>query len=148
MKNRINLLFPIFLIILIVFSCKKDKQLSVQYYGEPILESKEHFPYQELFSNKSYPSISSDGNYLAYFVDASVDSNTSGLWMINLNSSEKYLIKGSANSPNWAKDSKKLCYSLNGDIYIDNIKGDSSIRLTYDGGCYEPQWHPKNDTIS
>ncbi|KHJ39508.1 translocation protein TolB [Pedobacter glucosidilyticus] len=127
-------------------SCKKDWQPSLQYYGEPILESKEFFPDQELFDFGSFPAVSPDGRYLAYRVPSTISIERNGIWLIDLQNGEKRLFQKNATFPSWSPDSKKLCYSLNG-IYIKNITGDSSKILTSEGG-FESKWHPRGDTIS
>lgn len=136
-----------FSVVLMLTACKKDKKISSeQYYGEAIEATKEYFSMQELFSFTSSPAVSPDGNYLAYEIASTISIEKHGIWILNLNTGEKYMFKKHANSPDWAPSGTKLCYSLNG-IYIDNITG-TEQRLIQSEGGFEPKWHPKGDTIS
>ena len=130
-----------------LFSCKKDKKTSPeQYYGEPIATTQEYFPMHELFDFSSRPAVSPNGLYLAYEIAAAINTEKQGIWIANLQTGEKYMLKKFANSPDWSPDSKKLCYSLNG-IYQDNLTG-TEPNLLLNDGAFEPKWHPRGDTIS
>lgn len=117
MKNK---LIYISFGLLIFFSCKKDKQPSAQYYGEPILESKEFFPDQELFDFTTSPAVSPDGRHLIYIVPSTVSTERKGLWLIDLQTREKKFLKKDAtySSPSWAPDSRHFCYTFSGNLMI------------------------------
>ncbi|MBK0383939.1 PD40 domain-containing protein [Pedobacter sp. SD-b] len=130
-------------------SCKKDKQPSAQYYGEPISESREFFPDQELFDFTTSPAVSPDGRYLIYIVPSTVSIARKGLWLINLQTGDKKLLKKDAtySSPSWSPDSRHFCYIFNGNLMISDINGDDTEQLTFDRSCLRPNWHPTKKKI-
>lgn len=147
MKNK---LLYISFSLLIFFSCKKDKQPSPQYYGDPIIESKEHFPDQELFDFTTSPAVSPDGRYLIYIVPSTVSTARKGLWLIDLQTGEKKFLKKDAtySSPSWASDSKHFCYTFSGNLMISDITGNDTEQLTYDRRCFRPDWHQTKNKIA
>ena len=142
--NR-NLIF--LLILFVAISCKKDKkQLAEQYYGEAIEATREYFPMQELFDFSSRPTVSPDGRYLAYEIAATISTEKQGVWIANLQTGEKYMLKKYAFCPSWGPDSRQLCY-INGNLYISNLTGKITEQLTQDTRCLQPDWHRTRNKI-
>lgn len=134
----------------VVIGCKKDKQPSPQYYGEPILESREQFPDQELFDFTTAPALSPDGRYLIYIVPSTVSTDRKGLWLIDLQTREKKFLKKDAtfSFPSWSPDSRHFCYTFNGNLLISDIIGNNMEQLTQNRRCLRPDWHQTKNKIA
>ncbi len=147
MKNK---LIYISLGLFLVFSCKKERQPSPQYYGEPILASKEHFPNQELFDFTTSPAISPNGRYLIYIVPSTMSQERQGIWLIDLQTSEKRFLKKDAtfSFPSWAPDSQHFCYTFNGNLMISDLSGNNAEQLTQNRRCFRPDWHQTKNKIA
>ncbi|MEO8794290.1 MAG: hypothetical protein ABI390_02425 [Daejeonella sp.] len=136
-----------FIIITVFIACKKDKQLSAQYYGEPIGLTKEFFPDQELFEFNSTPKMSPNGRYIVYRVASTISYEKQGLWMIDLLTWEKYLLQKFASQPSWSPDNEKLCFTSGGNLFISDLTGKSLQQLTQNRRSLRPDWHPTKNKI-
>lgn len=136
------------LLLIIIISCKKDKKTSPeQYYGEPIEATREYFSMQELFDFTSSPAVSPDGRYLAYVIAATISAEKQGIWIADLQTGEKYMLKKHASFPSWGPNSQQLCYTLNGNLYINNPIGNTVEQITQGTRCLRPDWHPSKNKI-
>jgi len=136
---KITLIF-----IFIVYSCSPDEGLK-----NPI----QYEDYISISSDKT-PSVSPDGNLIAYFhrnlkPDETSDYPT-GLYIMNIDgSNRRLLLKGPHFEPSWSPDGKWLVFSTEGILQIISSTGDS-IR-TFGGinnlPLFRPNWSSDGQII-
>ncbi len=97
---------------------------------------------------QSSPAFSTDGDkvvfeglydsiYAVHFVD--IQGNYLGYILSNL---------GFLSSPSWSPDNKKIAVSIEGNLYIVNINGDSLKMLTNTGEDFHCNWSPAGNYIA
>lgn len=144
--NRLWLILPI-LTVLFCIQCKKDKPLPEQHYGEAIEATREYFPMHELSGFTTSPSVSPDGKYIAYMVAGTISNEKQGIWIADLHTGHKYMLRKYALSPSWRGDSKQLCF-ISGDLCISDLTGVHVEKLTQGTRCLYPDWHPTKNKIA
>ncbi|MEF8796762.1 MAG: hypothetical protein V5A22_14840 [Salinivenus sp.] len=98
------------------------------------------------------PAWSPSGDRIAYHHNAlwtpdSVD-DVSGLYMLNLETdSTRLLVEGSARSPDWRPDGKRLAFTT-GNVYTIRPDGSDLKQVTEFGSSFQPHWSPDAQTIS
>ncbi|HVO74079.1 MAG TPA: hypothetical protein VMT35_08655 [Ignavibacteriaceae bacterium] len=108
-------------------------------------------PIDEIPMDK-YPDWSPTGEWIAYEHEA-VDFNndTSGIYIIRPDGTNKHLIIPGGYHPSWAPDGRKIAFSattFDGQIWIFNLTSSAYRKLTSEGFNIEPAWSNKGDRIA
>lgn len=91
------------------------------------------------------PAWSPNGRFIAYHRDALRTDDTtdaSGLYVLDLETNATSLLRGgSARSPDWRSDGKRLAFST-GNIYTIQPDGSDLRQVTEFGSSFRPHWSP------
>jgi len=102
------------------------------------------------------PAVSSDGKYVAFFHISIDTSETTGLYILDLESDEKtLLLSGEVNNPDFSPDGKWLVFNIGDQIYKVRLKEDmrgvdtsTLSQLTFEGKNFFPAWSPDGNLIA
>jgi len=102
------------------------------------------------------PAVSPDGKYVAFFHISIDTTETTGLYILDLETGEKtLLLSGEVRNPDFSPDGMWLVFNVGDQIFKVRLKNDMSGidsstlgQLTYEGRNYFPAWSPSGDLIA
>ena len=131
-----------FFIALVLSSCNKDGIVPP--------------PTPEVISMDMDPVVSPSGRYIVY-LHATIDTtDTSGLYILDLDTGEKtLLLSGDVRNPDFSPDGRWLVFNVGAQIFKVRLREDmsgvdsSTLRqLTFEGRNYFPAWSPDGNLIA
>jgi len=113
-------------------------------------------PLREVVSMDMNPTVHPSGHYIIYLHITMDTTDTSGLYILDLETGEKILLlSGDVRNPDFSPDGMWLVFNVGDQIFKVRLKEDmsgidsSTLRqLTYEGMNYFPAWSPSGDLIA
>ena len=113
-------------------------------------------PLREVVSMDMNPTVHPSGHYIIYLHVTMDTTDTSGLYILDLETGEKtLLLSGDVRNPDFSPDGMWLVFNVGDQIFKVRLKEDmsgidsSTLRqLTYEGRNYFPTWSPSGNLIA
>jgi Tol biopolymer transport system component len=98
-------------------------------------------PENQIYRWQIEPEFSNDGERIVFnglydSVEAIHFIDKNGNYLGCIMENQQYFLS----SPSWGPDTNKIAVSINGNIFLVNIKGDSLYQLTLSGQDFSPSW--------